>query len=83
MLLNTAIALISAALAGAFIWVFLRGQAAAAAADLDATRKDQIRLSTELLATRSDVSQLSNLNAQLRSDLAATQAEFKTRLAAE
>ena len=83
MLLNTAIALISAALAGAFIWVFLRGQAVAAAADLAATRKDQIRLAADLLATRSDLSQLSNLNAQLRSDLAATQAEFKTRLAAE
>ena len=83
MLLNTAIALISAALAGAFIWVFLRGQAVAAAADLAATRKDQIRLTADLLATRSDLSQLSNLNAQLRSDLAATQAEFKTRLAAE
>lgn len=83
MLLNTAIALISAALAGAFIWVFLRGQAVAAAADLAATRKDQIRLTADLLATRSDLSQLSNLNAQLRLDLAATQAEFKTRLAAE
>ena len=83
MLLNTAIALISAALAGAFIWVFLRGQAVAAAADLAATRKDQIRLTADLLAIRSDLSQLSNLNAQLRSDLAATQAEFKTRLVAE
>ena len=83
MLLNVACALLAAALAGAFTWIFMRGREANRTAELNAARADHHRITAELAAARNDLSQLSSLNAQLSSDLAAARAEFAARLAAE
>jgi len=83
MLLNVASALLAAALAGAFTWIFMRGREANRTAELNAARADHHRVTAELAAARNDLSQLSSLNAQLSSDLAAARAEFAARLAAE
>ena len=83
MLLNVASALLAAALAGAFTWIFMRGREANRTAELNAARADHHRVTAELAAARNDLSQLSSLPAQLSSDLAAARAEFAARLAAE
>ncbi len=81
--LFTFVAFVSAALASAFTWVFLRGRESARSAELNAARADQTRLNAELSAARSQVAQLSTLNSQLASDLAADRASFAAQLAAE
>ena len=83
MLLNVACALLAAALAGAFTWIFMRGREANRTAELNAARADHHRITAELAAARTDLTQLASLNAQLSSDLAAARAEFAARLAAE
>ena len=83
MLLNVASALLAAALAGAFTWIFMRGRETTRTAELNAARADHHRITAELAAARNDLSQLSSLNAQRSSDLAAARAEFAARLAAE
>ena len=83
MLLNVASALLAAAVAGAFTWIFMRGRETTRTAELNAARADHNRVTAELAAARTDLTQLSSLNAQRSSDLAAARAEFAARLAAE
>lgn len=82
-MLFTFVALLSAALASAFTWVFLRARETARTVELNAARADQTRLDTDLSAARAELTQLSALNSQLRSDLAADRASFSAKLAAE
>ena len=81
--LFTIIALASAALAGAFTWLFLRSRDSARTAELTAARADQARLAAELATARADLAQLSALNSQLTANLAADRASFAAQLAAE
>lgn len=83
MLFNVACALLAAALAGAFTWILMRSREATRTAELNAARADHNRITAELAAARTDLTQLASLNAQLSSDLAAARAEFAARLAAE
>jgi len=79
----TIVALASAALAGAFTWLFFRARETARAAELEATRADRDRLTAELAAARNESTRLSALNSSLQSDLAADRAKFTAQLAAE
>jgi DNA recombination protein RmuC len=81
--LFTIIALASAALAGAFTWLFLRSRAAARTAELNAAHADRARLAAELATARTDLAQLSALHSQLSAQLAADRASFAAQLAAE
>jgi DNA recombination protein RmuC len=81
--LFTIIALASAALAGAFTWLFLRSRAAARTAELNAAHADRARLAAELATARTDLAQLSTLHSQLSAQLAADRASFAAQLAAE
>jgi DNA recombination protein RmuC len=81
--LFTIIALASAALAGAFTWLFLRSRAAARTAELNAAHADRARLAAELATARTDLAQLSALHSQLSAQLAADRAAFAAQLAAE
>ena len=83
MLFNVACALLAAALAGAFTWILMRSREATRTAELNAARADHNRITAELAAARTDLTQLASLNAQRSSDLAAARAEFAARLAAE
>lgn len=78
----TIVALASAALAGAFVWLYFRGREASRAAELIAARTETERLTAELTANRAELSQLSSLNSQLSSDLAAARATAAAQLAA-
>lgn len=81
--LFTIIALASAALAGAFTWLFLRSRDAARTAELNAAHADRARLAAELATARTDLAQLSALHSQLSAQLAADRASFAAQLAAE
>ena len=81
--LFTIIALASAALAGAFTWLFLRSRDAARTAELNAAHADRARLAAELATARTDLAQLSALHSQLSANLAADRASFAAQLAAE
>ena len=81
--LFTIIALASAALAGAFTWLFLRSRDAARTAELNAAHADRARLAAELATARTDLAQLSALHSQLSATLAADRASFAAQLAAE
>lgn len=80
--LFTITALVSAALATVFTWLFLRNREAIALAELKAARTENDRVSAELSTTRTELSQLSALNSQLQSDLAAARATSAAQLAA-
>ena len=54
----TTAALLSAALAGLLVWLFLRGRDGARAAELSAARAEQERLTTELAAARAESARL-------------------------
>ncbi|MCX6950654.1 MAG: DNA recombination protein RmuC [Verrucomicrobia bacterium] len=79
----TIVALASAALAGAFTWLFLRGRETARAAELAATLADRDRLTAELASARAESARLATLNSSLQADLAADRAKFAAQLAAE
>jgi len=81
--LFTVIALVAAALASAFTWLLMHGRENMRTAELISLGLDRERISTEFSVTRSEVAQLSALNTELRSALAAGRAEFAARLAAE
>jgi DNA recombination protein RmuC len=76
-------ALLSAVVAGAFVWLLLHGRARASAVELSAVRAEQERVAGELAAARSETARLSTFNTQLQADLAAERASFAARLAAE
>jgi DNA recombination protein RmuC len=79
---NTAlIALATAALASAAVWLLLRQQAAVLAERLRARDTDNARLAAELAAAQQSAAQFTTLHAQLSSDLAATKADAAARLA--
>ncbi len=80
--LFTITALVSAALGTVFTWLFLRNREALALAELKAARTENDRVSAELSTTRTELSQLSALNSQLQSDLAAARATSAAQLAA-
>jgi DNA recombination protein RmuC len=81
--LFTVIALVAAILASAFTWLLMRGRENTRIAELNSIRADRDRVSTELSVARSEISQLTALNTELRSNLAAARAEFAARLVAE
>lgn len=83
MIFTIVAALVSAALAGAFAWLFFRGRETARAAELGATRADRDRLVAELASAKGEFIRLSALNSTLQADLAADRAKFTAQLAAE
>ncbi len=80
--LFTFLAFVAAAVGSALTWLFLRGRTAVHAAELSAARAEQARLTAEFAATRTELAQLSSLNAQLAADLAAARATSAAQLAA-
>jgi DNA recombination protein RmuC len=82
-LFTAALALLAAALASAFTWIFMRGRETTHTAELNSARADHDRVTGELTSARSALTQFSTLNSQLNADLAAARAEFTARLAAE
>ncbi|MCX6944685.1 MAG: DNA recombination protein RmuC [Verrucomicrobiota bacterium] len=64
-------ALAAAALAGAFVWVLLRGQQAAVAERLRASEAENLRLNTELAGLRAEAARLATQATQLTTQLTA------------
>ena len=75
--------LLSAALSGLVIWLFLRSREAGLTERLGAREQENARLTAEAAALRAEAVRLSDFGTQLQSDLAAERAGFTARLAAE
>lgn len=75
--------LAAGSLAATFTWLLLRNRSTALATELNSARAEQDRLVAELASARADTTRLSNLNAQIQSELAADRATFTANLAAE
>lgn len=69
-------------LGGVLVWLWSRGAAAAASAELATLRNEQARLAAELATGRTAQAELAALNTRLQSELAGERAKFAERLAA-
>jgi len=76
------VAFVSAVLAGAAVWLWLRQQAAVLAERLRAREGDTTRLTTELTAARSELAEIAALKAALDQTLAAERAGATERIQA-
>ena len=80
-MIETLVALLAAALAGAFVWFFLQGRFAALTERLRARDAEAAQLTADLTAARSTGAQLQIEKGQLAADLAAERAGAEARLA--
>ncbi len=78
----TTVALLSALLTGAFVWLFLRGRQAAICERLRAKEEENARLAADIAELRTEAARLSSLNTEFSTQLAAER-DAQTRLTNE